>query len=309
MTGRRRSALRGRAALRHRALRRALPPPARRAASTSRRRQFEAMFLSLAHGDDEIDRDGRGGRRVLRAVADVWDEIAAEAAAESAALGRRAAARGEREREPVFSPLARGAVRARAGDDLRGLPRPLRHAAALRAGRRRHGAPARRLPLRARARPHRGVRRGRRGRRPRGADLALRQLRAEGGAATGRSGRRRRRCSGRGARRGAGGAAAARRRVRARGGRPRGRGDEAGRRARSPRTPLACGKFAHRGCALAPCISSPPRRPPRKARRSILVMLVVGLVFVGVIGIGELTHSAADRAEAPAPRPESRLGA
>ena len=37
------------------------------AASTSRRRQFEAMFVSLAHGDEEID-------RTIEAVADFFDD-------------------------------------------------------------------------------------------------------------------------------------------------------------------------------------------------------------------------------------------
>ena len=48
---------------------------------------------------------------------------------------RRSARRDERELVAVFSPLARGPVRARDRDDLRGLPGPLRAAAAVRAGR------------------------------------------------------------------------------------------------------------------------------------------------------------------------------
>ena len=87
--------------------------------------------------------------------------------------GPVAAAAGERETVPVFSRSASG-LRPRGGDDLRGLPPPLRRAAAVRSARRRYGAAPRRLPLRARTRPDRGDRQRRGGARSRGADLALR---------------------------------------------------------------------------------------------------------------------------------------
>ena len=62
------------------------------------------MFLSLAHGDEEIDRTVEAVADVLRD--DLWATIAAEAAAREPALARRAPPSGEREREAVFSPLA-----------------------------------------------------------------------------------------------------------------------------------------------------------------------------------------------------------
>src|SRR5215208_2588802 len=73
----------------------------------------------------------------------------------------------------LFTP-GRGALRARARDDLRGLPAPLRTTAAVRARRRRHVAAARRLPVRARSRPRRPGRAGRGGERPRRADFPVR---------------------------------------------------------------------------------------------------------------------------------------
>ena len=120
--------------------------------------QFECMFVSLAHGDEEIDGRSRPLATSSTAEPDVWETLAAEAAAESPlwAESLRPAERA-RDRARLLAALRAG-VRARGGDDLRGLPAPLRPAAALRAGRRRHGAPARRLPLRPRARPDRGDR-------------------------------------------------------------------------------------------------------------------------------------------------------
>ena len=53
--GRAGAELRRRAALRHGALRRALPPPPGAGVYVAPS-QFEAMFVSLAHGDEEIDR-------------------------------------------------------------------------------------------------------------------------------------------------------------------------------------------------------------------------------------------------------------
>ena len=119
--------------------------------------QFEAMFVSTAHGDAEIE-------RTVEAVAGffglmLWDVIADEAAAESPLWGEallptaRAGARGG-----LLAAAGPCAVRGRAGDDLRGVPAPLRPPAAVRRGGRPHLAPARRLPLRARARPRRRAR-------------------------------------------------------------------------------------------------------------------------------------------------------
>ena len=152
--GARRSTTRRRAT--RRALRRALPASAR----------ARGLRRAVAvRGDVRLDRARRGrgrsdgARRLATSSVDLWDAIAGEASGREPALGaRRYAPAGDRELEPVFSPLARGAVGARAGDDLRGLPAPLRPAAPLRAARPRHRASPRRLPVRARARPHRRAR-------------------------------------------------------------------------------------------------------------------------------------------------------
>ena len=132
-----------------------------------------------------------------------------------------------------------------------------------------------------------GLRRGRRGRRPLRADLALQP-------AARRGCRRRRPALGRDrraarhrprARRAAGGAPPARRRVSAleRAARAAA-GDEPVERALAAHARPACGRFSP---MLA---SSSPRPPPRKARRPSSSMLVVGLVFLSVIALGELTH-------------------
>ena len=65
--------------------------------------QFEAMFVSTAHGDAEIE-------RTVEAVAGffgltLWEVIADEAAAESPLWGEALLAAGEREPVAVFSPL------------------------------------------------------------------------------------------------------------------------------------------------------------------------------------------------------------
>ena len=119
------------------------------------------LFVSLAHGDEEIDRTDRGRCRLLRLTSGTT--IAGGAARESRS-GTDALRRAEPERGAGLLAARRGAVRARDRDDLRGLPRPLRAPAAVRPGGRGHRAPARRLPLRARARADRGGRRRRRGR-------------------------------------------------------------------------------------------------------------------------------------------------
>ena len=50
--------------------------------------QFEAMFVSLAHGDDEIDLHHPG--RCATSTADLWETIAADAGQESALWNRGA---------------------------------------------------------------------------------------------------------------------------------------------------------------------------------------------------------------------------
>ena len=153
------------------------------AGSTSRRRSSSACSSRSRTADEEIDRTVEAVARLLRQLT-CWERSPAERPRESPLWAE--ALRAEPERGAGLLAARRRSVRARRRDDLRGLPRPLRPPAALRARRPGHGAPARRLPLRARARPHRrdgGRRRGRR-------DLAelisrCAALRAEGdGAAT-----------------------------------------------------------------------------------------------------------------------------
>ena len=105
---------------------------------------------------------GRSRPLATSSAVDIWETLAAEAAAESPLWGEALRPRRRARAEPVFSPLCEERYRPRRRDDLRGLPPPLRAAAAVRAGGRGHRAPARRLPLRARPRPHRrdGKRRG-----------------------------------------------------------------------------------------------------------------------------------------------------
>ena len=45
--------------------------------------QFECMFVSLAHGEDEIDRTVRAVADISAADAELWDVLAREASAES----------------------------------------------------------------------------------------------------------------------------------------------------------------------------------------------------------------------------------
>ena len=116
--------------------------------------QFEAMFVSLAHGDDEID-------RTVEAVGDFFGRLSSGTSSRTPRPPRagsgptRSAPAASATRRPVFSPLGDARARARRRDDLRGLPRPLRPAAPVRAAGRGHGAAARRLPLRPRARADR----------------------------------------------------------------------------------------------------------------------------------------------------------
>src|SRR5207253_1897633 len=125
------------------------------------------------------------------------------------AVGRLPAAGGRARPEPGLFAARGGPLRARARDDLRGLRRPLRSAAPVRAARRRHGAPARRLPLRPRRGAHLGAaRRGGR-RRPVGSHLALQPAaRRGGGRRRAALGGNRRAARSRRARRGADGAPA-----------------------------------------------------------------------------------------------------
>ena len=114
--------------------------------------QFECLFVSLAHGDDEID-------RTVEAVGDFFAPLTSGTSSRRGAAAESPlwadALRPSGERRGRLLAARPGAVRARPRDDLRGLPRPLRAPAAVRARRRGRRAPARRLPLRARARPDR----------------------------------------------------------------------------------------------------------------------------------------------------------
>ena len=144
--------------VRHRALRRALPPPARARASTSRRRSSRRCSSRLAHGDDGDRPDGRGRWRASSAD-DALGRDRRRGARREPALGARRCAR------PASASSSRSSRRSARSASRSGSRRstratsPLRPAAPVRAAGRRHGAPARRLPLRARARPHRGARR------------------------------------------------------------------------------------------------------------------------------------------------------
>ena len=126
------------------------------AGSTCAPSQFEACS-SRSRTATRRSTDDRGRRRVLRdAVPALWDDDRRERRGREPLWADGAAPADGREPSAVFSPLVRRALRARPRDDLRGLPRPLRSPAAVRAARRRHRPPARRLPARARARPDRG---------------------------------------------------------------------------------------------------------------------------------------------------------
>ena len=64
--------------------------------------QFEAMFVSLAHGDDEST--GPGGRCRLPRTADLWETIAADAAGSESALWCGATSREEQEQRAGVLP-------------------------------------------------------------------------------------------------------------------------------------------------------------------------------------------------------------
>ena len=198
--------------------------------------QFEAMFLSLAHGDDEIDRDGRGRWRLLRRLSS-GTTLADAAAAREPRSGRTRCCRPrERDRRRSSRRSRDRAVRARGRDDLRGLPRALRPAA--RSSRRptdERRCCSATTSTRTGSCAIADARRRRRRARPRRADLALRAAaRRRRATATARRGRRRPRCSA---------AAGSRRRARAlrdeRRRRPAGRARARGGRRRRGRAGLA----------------------------------------------------------------------
>ena len=202
--------------------------------------QFECMFVSLAHGDEEIDGRSRPLATSSRDAAASTDAAARSRrrAAREPALGATRSARG---RAPGRAGLLARSSRARGSRSA--SRRSTRATSSTTAGRgssprgRRHGAAARRLPLRARARAGRGDRQRRGGARSRRADLALRP-----GAC--RRARRRGRRLGRDvrapragrARRCARGAPRRRRSGAARAARARGRGRRRGRARRLLRT-------------------------------------------------------------------------
>ena len=269
--------------------------------------QFEAMFLSLAHGDDEIDRTVEAVAELLRSTDALGRRSPPRPARESPLWAAALRPEDERELEPVFSPLARAALRARARDDLRGLPRPLRPAAPVRARRRRT-----RRSCSATTSTRTGSSAS-----PRSSEVEAVADLAElislccaaraptGATATARRGPRRLRCSARAsstrrARRSGSTATRPARRARAR--RP-----PATRRssARSLRT--ACGCVRVRADGSGARIPAPTR--PSEGSDVIRAMLIVGLVFVGVIALGELAHwwATARRDAQLAHRPPQRV--
>ena len=71
------------------------------------------MFVSLAHGDEEIDRTIEAVGDFFAAELGVWETLAAEAAAESPLWGELAPARGRARARARLLAARRGAVRAR----------------------------------------------------------------------------------------------------------------------------------------------------------------------------------------------------
>ena len=215
-------------------------------------------------------------RRLATSSVDLWDAIAEEASAESVLWAEALRPAAERELEPVFSPLgeerwALGLETIYEGYLLHyGRPRLF---APARPG---HRAPARRLPVRPRPRPDRRARRGRRGRRPGGADLALRP------APRGRGRRRRRRL---GCQRGAPRLRAAGREARAR----RARGVRARHGRRRGSRPRALAPPSPRRLDSAPMLAL-LADAAKEGRDVITGMLIVGLIFLAVIGLGTLSR-------------------
>ena len=160
-----------------------------RTASTSRRRSSRRCSSRSRTATTEIDRTVEAAGE-FSAVRELWDDDRARRGRASRRSGATRCGPRPSGGEPVFSPLAEerfalGLETIYEGYLVHyGTPRLFAPADA------GHGAPARRLPLRARARPRSpALRRGRRGRRPLRADLALQP-------AARRGGRRRRRRSG-----------------------------------------------------------------------------------------------------------------
>ena len=132
---------------RHRALRRALP----RAARTRHLRRAEPVRVPLPVARARRRGDRRDRSRPSR-TSSALRRIAGGARRRARSGLRRCATRPTGSRFLAARPPS---ARARARDGLRGVPRALRPAAALRRARRRRGDPARRLPLRTRARSRR----------------------------------------------------------------------------------------------------------------------------------------------------------
>ena len=150
------------------------------AASTSRRRSSSAC--SSRSPTPTRTSTGRWRPLPTSSATDLWDDARRARRRPRARSGRERCGRPSRER----SRSSRRSAPERFALGLEtiyegylvhyGRPRLFAPADA------RHGAAARRLPLRARARPHRRTRGGRRGRRPRRADLALRAAARRGRA-------------------------------------------------------------------------------------------------------------------------------
>ena len=114
---------------RHRALRRALPRTCSSAGSTSRRASTSACSPRSRTATRRSTRRSRRSRDVLGALSAGDDRRRARAARATLWARRRCRPSGARLGAGVLAARA-GAVRARARDDLRGLPRPLRPARA-----------------------------------------------------------------------------------------------------------------------------------------------------------------------------------
>ena len=254
--------------------------------------QFEACSSRLAHGDEEID-------RTVEAVGDlfgvdVWEAIAAEAAAESPLWGEAL--------RPGRSASSSRSSRRSARSASRSGSRRSTRATSLHYGRPRLFAPptaTRALLLGDYLYAHGLVRiaahgRGRRGRRPRRADLALRAApRGRRPRATARPGRRPRRCS-------AAGRWRRRATRRARGVARAAAGDEAVDRALS----LHGAASVRLGRRCSPLLAD----AAKEGRDVIIGMLIVGLIFLAVIGLGTPLPQAQEALSAsPTARASARL--
>ena len=222
-------------ASRHASVRRATSGTCSTVACTSRRRSTRRCSSRSRTATSEIDRTVEAAGELRGSLTSGRRSLWRREASARARSGRRRCGPAAPVSVSRSSRRCRRALRDRRRDDLRGLPRPLRAPAPVRAGRPRHGAPARRLPVRAGARPALRRRLGRGGRRHGRADLALRPA-PSGGLGGRRAGLGRERRSARPGR--AQGDRGRRRasRARARGGRRR-----SGRARRSRPTPARVG--------------------------------------------------------------------